>query len=199
MPSPGPLLETLLRHLADCPADFLAEPRIGKKGAVEVAAVVADVIYALDPAAREAAPLTIKQIAYFQATSAEERNRLRMTLVMCWLLHAEWFQQQTLTAETVWQLLKTQPAALAAFTPADKFITDPDRREELARTCLKALDFLPARETETQAQDRLTTLSTAERQRVIQAAQAAEQRARDIRDAMAREAALEAQMKGMRE
>ena len=41
----GPLLETLTRRLAECPADFLAEPRDSSgKGAVYVAAVVYDLI-----------------------------------------------------------------------------------------------------------------------------------------------------------
>jgi hypothetical protein len=80
-------------------------------------------------------------------------------------------------------------------TPAEKFISDPDRREELARLCLKGLGLRPAGETEAQAQDRLGTLNTAERQRVIAAARAAEKRAQEIRDAMAREAARQAEIK----
>jgi hypothetical protein len=64
---------------------------------------------------------------------------------------------------------------------------------------LKSLGLRPAGESIAQAQDRLTTLSTAERQRVILAARQAEERARQIREAMAREAAREAEMKTMRE
>jgi hypothetical protein len=95
--------------------------------------------------------------------------------------------------------LRVELALLAEYALADKFVTDPDRREELARLCLKALGLRPAGETEAQAQDRLTTLSTAERQRVIKAAQEAEDRARKIREEMARQAAYDAQMKSMRE
>ncbi len=81
---------------------------------------------------------------------------------------------------------------LAELVKAPQLIADSDRREELSRLCLKALDLRPAGETAAQAQDRLTTLNTAERQRVVAAARAAEERARQIREAMAKKAAEEA-------
>ncbi len=77
--------------------------------------------------------------------------------------------------------------------------SDPDRREELSRLCLRALNLRPAGETAAQAQDRLTTLNTVERQHVIAAARAAEERARQIREAMAKQAAEEAADKWSRE
>ena len=78
-------------------------------------------------------------------------------------------------------------------------VTDPDRREELARLALARLGFRPAGETVAQAQDRLTTLNSAERARVMKAAQVAEQRARQIREALARKAAEESADKWTRE
>ena len=40
----GPPLEALTRRLAECPAEFPAEPVIGGKGTVHVAAVVSDLV-----------------------------------------------------------------------------------------------------------------------------------------------------------
>jgi hypothetical protein len=191
----GPLLETLTRRLAECPADFLAEPRLGATGVVHVPAVVSDLLHALG-----GPPLTIEQAqAFLPGDPRRGRNRLRLTLIACWLLHDAWFRAQKDLAESAHRFLHTGLGELAELTPAPSFVTDPDRREELARLCLKALGLRPAGETLAQAQDRLATLNTAERQRVIKAARAAEQRAREIREAMAREAAREAQMKAMRE
>jgi hypothetical protein len=82
---------------------------------------------------------------------------------------------------------------------AKKFVTDPDRREELARVALARLGFRPAGETLAQAQDRLTTLNSAERARVMKAAQIAEQRARQIREELVRKAAEESADKWTRE
>ncbi len=186
----GPLLETLTRRLAECPADFLAEP-----GAVRVAAVVSDVLRDLG-----GAPLTPEQANAFQAGSAKtQRNRLRLALIACWLLRADWFCEQHHFADAALQFLQAGVAEAAAVTPAPHFITDPDRREELARLCLKGLGLRPAGESLAQAQDRLATLNSAERQRVIEAARAAEERAREIRRRMAEDAAREAEAKTMRE
>ena len=64
---------------------------------------------------------------------------------------------------------------------------------------LARLGFRPAGETLAQAQDRLTTLNSAERARVMKVAQAAEQRARQIREALTRKAAEESADKWTRE
>jgi hypothetical protein len=191
----GPLLETLTRRLAECPADFLAEPRIGSAGAVHVAAVVSDVLRDLG-----GAPLTVEQAAAFQATDAKKhRNRLSLVLIACWLLHDSWFVRQERFAAPAQEFLFLTLSELASVVKAPQCVTDPDRREELARLCLRQLGLRPAGETEAQAQDRLTTLNTAERQRVIRAARQAEARAREIREAMARKAAEEAADKWTRE
>jgi hypothetical protein len=191
----GPLLETLTRRLAECPADFLAEPRIGSAGAVHVAAVVSDVLRDLG-----GAPLTVDQAAAFQATDAKKhRNRLSLVLIACWLLHDSWFVRQERFAAPAQEFLSLTLSELASVVKAPQCVTEPDRREELARLCLRQLGLRPAGETEAQAQDRLTTLNTAERQRVIRAAREAEARAREIREAMARKAAEEAADKWTRE
>lgn len=190
----GPLLETLTHRLAECPAEFLDEPRIGATGAVHVAAVVSDVLRELG-----GAPLTTEQTGAFQSKDKVQRNRLRLTLLACWLLRAEWFCEQPHLAEAAHTFLRDGLNELAALTPAPQFVADPDRREELARLCLKAVGARPAGESLAQAQDRLATLNTAERQRVIAAARAAEERAREIRRRMAEEAAREAEAKTMRE
>ena len=97
------------------------------------------------------------------------------------------------------QLLDAEARELAAQVAGEKFITDPDRREELARVALARLGYRPAGETVAQAQDRLTTLNSAERARVMKAAQAEEQRARQIRAELVRKAAEESADKWTRE
>ncbi|MBI3243525.1 MAG: hypothetical protein HYZ49_14675 [Chloroflexi bacterium] len=195
MNTEGPLLETLTRRLAECPADFLAEPRLGRAGAVHVAAVVADLIRDLG-----GEPLTQQQVAAFQSSNARlDRNRLRLVLVTCWLLRDSWFTNRQQFSKRALNFLVDGLTESAKLTPAPNFVNDPDRREELSRLCLSALGLRPAGETLAQAQDRLSTLDTAERQRVMTAARAAEERAREIRRKMAEEAAREAEMKTMRE
>ena len=191
----GPVLEILTRRLAECPAEFLAEPRMGASGAVNVAAVVSDLLRDLGGSL-----LPSEQAAIFQSKNAKrDRNRLRLVLVACWLLHDPWFREHGQFADRAHSFLGWGLTELAGLTQAQQFISDPDRREELARMCLKDLGLRPAGESIAQAQDRLATLNTAERQRIIKAARVAEERAREIRRKMAEEAAREAEMKTMRE
>ncbi len=202
----GPLLETLMRRLAETPGEFLAEPRIGKLGQVHVAAVVADLLYDLGGDAA----LTNKQLQRFISDNAQrDRNRLSLILIACWLLHDEWFLEQAnspaifkvpgMLADAALAFLSDGPAELATLASATKFVSDPDRREELTRLTLKQLGLRPAGETIAQAQDRLGTLNSAERQRVIQATREAETRAQAVREALAKQAAEEAAAKYNRE
>ena len=70
---------------------------------------------------------------------------------------------------------------------------------ELLRLMLADLDRRPAGETPAQAQDRLSSISSLERARVLEAARAAEARAQEIREALRRKAAQEGADKWARE
>ena len=100
--SEGPALEALLHRLAECPPDFLAEPRLGERGVIEVAAVVADLLRALGGAA-----LTPDAAAVFRPARqpAKHRNRLRAVLITAWLLHDDWFRERERFAAPAQQLL----------------------------------------------------------------------------------------------
>lgn len=180
---------------------YLAEPRIGKLGSVNVAAVIADLL--LDVGAQ---PLSDPQVgAFTRADPRKDRNRLSLTLIMAWLLRDDALRESLGGASpaerqaSLLGVLTENVRELAELTQAPRFVADPDRREELVRFALKGLALRPAGESVEQAQDRLATLNTAERQRVIVAARAAEERARAVREAMARKAAEEAAAKYNRE
>ena len=196
----GPPLETLTRRLAETPEDFLVEPRVGNTGTVHVAAVVHDLLTRLgDPLpARNAQAVTSAD-----RDPGTDRPRFALTLVLCWLLDDDWFRQTprsaAATAGTV-RLLGEETVELAAGGPlVARFLTDPDRREELARLALARFGARPAGETVAQAQDRLTALSSVERSRVLRASRAAEERARAVREALAKKAAAESADKDTRE
>ena len=182
----GPILEALTRRLAETPAEFLAEPRIGNVGQVHTDAVVGDLLRLLGH------DMPVRDLAPFSASDRRgDRNRLGITLVLAWLLADDWFVRNRSDVAALLTLLGTAAGELAEQTAATKLVTDPDRREELARIALARLGLRPAGETIAQAQDRLTTLSSAERQRVMRAARVAEERARAIREALVRKAAHE--------
>lgn len=190
----GPDLEILLHRLLETPSEFLDEPRIGKAGAVHVAAVVNDVLKLHGARAPD------QVLARFVGRDAKaDRNRLALALIAAWLLAGEWFLQAGIAQHKLLAVLDEAVGELAAATPAHKFVGDPDRREELARLALARMDYRPAGETIAQATDRLSSISGIERRRLLEASRAAEERARAIREALARKAAEESADKWSRE
>lgn len=188
MTDEGPLLEILLRRLAETPPDFLTDPSLESGGTIETRAVVGDMLRmhgasALDPRLGELG-------------ASRDANRLRLAQVLAWLFGEPWF----LAAKwDVLSALLSTSAELAGLVPARKCVEQPERREELARLALSKLGLRPAGESEELARDRLTALSTAERARVLAASRAAEERARAIREALAKKAAEESADKWSRE
>jgi hypothetical protein len=81
MQTEGPPLTILTRRLAECPPEFLAEPRLGAAGTVHVAAVVADVLHALG-----GEPLTEAPAASFTPEDAKA-HRNRLSIAGCYLTH----------------------------------------------------------------------------------------------------------------
>ena len=194
----GPPIELLTRRLAECPAEFLAEPRIGLHGQVRVAAVVADLARDLGGPL-----LTPAQAEVFQPRGSDQatarRNWLALVLVGAWLLGDPWFRSGQPFGAGAVEFLTSRLTELANLNVAGKFVSDPDRREELARVCLSGLGLRPAGESAAQAADRLSTISSSERQRVLEAARQAEERARAVREAMQKKAAEEAAAQSSRE
>lgn len=189
---PGPPLERLMRRIAETPGEFLAEPRIGGTGTVATSALVGDLL-------RDAGvPADRSVLDRFAAARPAERNRLMLIAVVVWLLADDWVKHAP-AREAMTGLLGDTVTELAATALAQAFVEDSERREELARTALAALNLLPEGEDARQAADRLSAVSATERQRLISASRAAEERARLVREALIRKAAEESADKYTRE
>ena len=190
----GPDLPRLTRRLAEIPADFLDEPKIGKSGRLVVAALVNDVLQRFGRRA------SASELLLFEGgNSKQDRNRLQLIAIATWLLAEEWFVTACISAADILELLAQQLSEMASATRADKFVTDSERREEFSRVILARLNFRPANESKAQAIDRLSSLSSIERLRLLEESRAAEKRAREIREALARKAAQESADKWTRE
>ncbi|MES2445241.1 MAG: hypothetical protein V4574_20645 [Pseudomonadota bacterium] len=189
----GPPLERLTHRLAETPGEFLGEPRVGGRGEVAVAALVNDLLHGFGGAADPAL------LARFDGSGPTDRNRLMLAAVTVWLLSDEWPARVPASRESVIGLLDATVAALAQTAPADRYVGDPERREELARTALAALGCRPEGESAAQASDRLSAVSGTERARLLRASRDAEERARAVREALIRKAAEESADKWSRE
>ena len=190
MPTEGPLVEYLTHRLAECPPEFLAEPVIGNKGRIQVDAVVSDLVLDLGGEL-----LSERGAGPFVTSLKDQRNFLRLSLISTWVLHDEWFRQKGGYGRPAYGFLKNGLKDLAGLVAAERFVMDPDRREELVRLILAALDLIPAGETMAQAADRLKTMGSVERSRVLEETKKAEEHAKQVREAMRRKKAREAAAK----
>jgi hypothetical protein len=189
----GPSLESLLRRVAETPSDFLAEPRTTSgRGVVHVPAVVSDLL-ALHTCDSPDLP------GFAPDDTSASRRQASLALLLCWLLADPELIARRFSPSALHSLLSEGASELSVQLAAAKYRDDPERREELVRFALARLDLRPSGESLAQAQDRLTALSSAERARVVAAARQAEQRARAIREALARKAAQESADKYTRE
>lgn len=186
MSDEGPQLEALTHRLAECPPEFLLapDPVVGG-GEIDVTAIVCDHLRAIGGRMPGAAELALLGVHAAPASA----NRGRLIAVATWLLHDEWFLARPALAPAVWTLLSQGLDDLAAVVSAQDVVRDPDRREEFVRVCLKHLGLRPRGETVVQATDRLNTLDSAERLKVVRQTRDAEARARAIREKMAADAA----------
>ena len=193
MSQEGPPLEQLTRRLLETPAPFLAEPVFGKSGSVHVPALVADVLAALGLSA------SASELQRFVGRDrGKERNPRMLTQILCWLLTDPAFRGKLKSAQVL-ALLYDDANGLAEKVAAKEFVDNDERREELSRLVLRSAGLRPAGESKNVAEDRWLTVSTLERARLATATRAAEERARLIREAMARKAAEESADKWSRE
>ncbi|WP_288380569.1 hypothetical protein [uncultured Massilia sp.] len=194
MNSAGPALETLTRRLLDTPAEFLDEPRIDNSGTVAVPALVHDLMRLHG---HRAPARWLDGLGGAQPRA--RRNRLAVMMVLCWLLADEWFLAQGLPRDALYSLFENEAGQLAQATPAHNFVQETGAGEELVRVALAHFGYRPADESLEQAQDRLAAVSAAARRRLLDASRAAEKRAREVREALARKAAEESADKWTRE
>lgn len=179
----------LLRRLSECPGDCMATSS-GNFDA-NVAAVVSDMLIELGGAPDVVRKEVAHSWVFASPVMTPTRNLFAVVLIAAWLLYDSSFRSRNIYARAR-DLIFNGLDEFAEYVPARDIVNDPDRREEFARLCLKLLDLHPAGETEEQANDRLASLNSAERARVVKEARAAEARAEEIRKAMARKAAEEA-------
>lgn len=180
----GPDIREMTRHLANCPRSFLEEPtQPSGFGGVHVDAVISDLLVMLG-----GARLTAEQAQRFRyknrSTVREERNRLRVSLLAAWIFcHRD--LRDAAQADRVKDWLLDGTGKLSEIVVADDLVVDSERREELVRLCMSAIDLRPLGESQTEAENRLAALSSVERERVIAESRAAQERARLVREKLA--------------
>ena len=196
----GPELFYLLQRLQSCPNEFLLSPILlsqpkNYKGEIQTASVVNDLLLDLGLSEDPKIIFNTLQLKH----SAENANYLQLVLITSYLIGDNWFLQSRKYGLKAKELFLNKLKPLALLVEAKQFVLDSERREELVRFCLKELNLKPNGESETHANDRLTTINSIERQKLIEESKAAQKRAQELREAIARQEAEEAASKWNRE
>lgn len=203
MKQQGPELTYLTHRLADAPTEILYDPFIvqnpDKKifdGFLNTLALFSDLNYQLGGDL-----LTYNTSSQIKISLKEiENNHIKIVQLICYILMDEWFHTKKEFLPDLELLLKDKNLVqLSKIVQVENFVYDPERREELVRLCLSMIGLRPKGESENQSQDRLQTLNSVERHRVIEETKKAKKRAQALREALAKKEAEEAASKMPRE
>lgn len=192
----GPSIEGMIDRLASIPGDFMKEfsEKVSSKTDLNLPALVNDLL--LDTGDR---PLSAEEVKALE--SSADNNYRRLVSIFCHIYHDRYFIMNNPEAGLIRKLMFSQHLSTLgkSVSKAELFISDPDRREELCRLALRAVNLFPQGENENRAKERLGTLDSVERKKILDKTRQAQERAREIREAMLRKEAEEAASKMSRE
>lgn len=211
MTKEGPELNYLLHRMADCPQEFLNIPYIPKanskeylppENSVNTLALLSDLISNLG-----GSRFTETEITEYRSKSAIHtqggENFLKLVQICIYLFSDTRFDGKDGTLSKIKDFLQWETTSdlykLSALVEPEKFITEAERREEIIRLCLSKIDFRPKGESEIQSKDRLNTISSIERARVLEETKKSAKKAEALRKKLEEQAAIEAASKMPRE
>ncbi len=178
-----PTISELIHHIKQCPTGFIGLPMQKGCGEVATEALVNDALRAITGS------LTAPRLVEIDADRRSE-NELRLMQVCCWLMTHPSFSGTS--CEKLQKFLLTGLGDVAEVVNTEAWISDEERAEELARLLLAAIDKIPANESAAEARDRLDSVNTVQRRKVIEESRAAIERTRELRRKMAEAKAREA-------
>jgi hypothetical protein len=196
----GPSVDYCVRRIMEIPSDFSEQALVLGASSTAIVHDVMETIFGRD---RINTTVDVAALARFSAVHRSHRSSA-CALIVSWLLADSWFSGgpsigPQIDEANAWVVLSALAARLAEDAPASVWVSDPVRREEIARSVLAGLELIPEGESRAQAEDRLAAISSTERRRVLAAAREAERRSADIRAQLAAQAAQEAADKMTRE
>lgn len=207
MKNPGPPIEALIDRLISIPEDFITGTSgINNSGTeISLPALVNDLL--ID---NGGIPLndveTVKLLSEKKSGKAVSKTRQKnnypaLAAILCYIYEDRFFTEKKNSAESIKKfLLSDELHELSnAVESAEEFINDPDRREEICRRALDVLNYCPQGENEKNSADRLLTLDSVERKKILIKTIEAQKRAKDIHDAIMQKEAEEAASKMSRE
>lgn len=192
----GPPILVLMQRLLQTPREFLFSPlfelsptRKNLKNSIYLPALYSDLCFFISN--EFANPEDLK---FFKLeNNSQNINLLNIYALAVYLLHFPFFQNKPFLKSKLQVLFEKKLVAYNEILKAEKFIIDSEKREEFCRFILYHLGYIPESETERYALERLTSLDSIERIKLISDARRAQiAREEAIREAIRKREAEEA-------
>ncbi|HNS99422.1 MAG TPA: hypothetical protein PLJ27_04570 [Polyangiaceae bacterium] len=178
-------ISELIHHIKQCPSEFLDMPARGENDdGVHTLALVNDILRYICHCPTTPCLLTVEG-------KADKTAEWRLWQVCCWALSHPVFFEAGPAAQWI-PLFSGRLDEVSTLVETEKWVTDEERAEELARILLSHAAIIPEGEDATIAADRLDAIDTVKRMKVIEQTRQAELRTQEIRRQMAARAAREA-------
>lgn len=193
----GPTFGYIDLRISEIPPIFLDVPKI-IDGFTATSIILSDLLYDL-----QGRPLSRIEIDKFFNPIKSDINYLKIIQIICYILNDEWFRNYFKSNREKIDRLKsflfTDLAEYSKINKAERFVYDGEGREELTRLLFKSLALIPEGETEKEAKDRLISIDSIERKKVIELSKQSQKRIKELREALERKEAEEAASKMSRE
>jgi hypothetical protein len=123
-----------------------------------------------------------QQLSFVNWTSVkQDKNLLGLHAILCYLLPEVFIETPDLKVNLLTLYLRdTLPNLSKHVSPYTEWMRDGERSEELVRSIFSALKILPANETEKYFQDRMRSIDTLERIKILEESKKARERAQEI-------------------
>ncbi len=198
----GPPIELLIDRIIAIPEDFLEKKSksYDPLNKIYVPAIINDLL--LDNGGTPLSYEELLQLSPEKKENKKEKNNYPgLVSILCYIYEDNFFTENKSHSGLIKSfLLSPELIELSkAVDSADDFINDPDRREEICRRALDALNYFPQGENELNSADRLLTLNSVERKKIMVKTAEAQLRAKQIHEAMMQKEAEEAASKMSRE
>lgn len=133
----------------------------------------------------------------FQIDLQKNENYARVILLASYFLSDKSFGSEIKLEKVKKLIFDLEP--ISEIVPIKDFLFDMERKEEFVRICFSSLDLILKNETKEKFQDRFKSIDSIERKFMFEESKKARERARILREEMARKEAEEAASKMDRE
>lgn len=178
----------LVTHLKKCPDSFLKPSALFEEEGLNSRALISDTYRIvsnnfLQKNFNLPASTILKTVTY---------NHWRAIHISTWLLYHQDFVNNPLIENKLSNFWFEELGKAAVYVKFNDWISDDERAEEMVRLLLNCCEILPKDENENEATDKLSSISSVDRHKVLKESYEAHERIMRIKREMAEEKAREA-------